>query len=92
MSRDFDKASDPDDFDSKLNVNEHLIDNPDVLNENDYEVFGDDNREIIVVEKDQLYRDDPEYHDRKLLKEYNKQKVMQNEKYVTHSNSNGLII
>ena len=62
----------------KFNAEDELINNPDAFNEDDYEVFEDENGEIIVVEKDQLYGSDPEYHDQKMLREYNKQRAMNN--------------
>merc|ERR1719474_1345505 len=46
---------------SHLNVEEELLENPEQFNSDDYEVFEDENGEIIVVEKDQLYGDDPHY-------------------------------
>lgn len=58
---------------SKLNVEDELLENPEAFNEDDYEVFEDENGEIIVVEKDQLYGDDPEYQQEQAMRGYGDQ-------------------
>ncbi len=74
LSRDFKQT--PDKSPSKFQAHDELINNPESFNEDDYEIWEDENGEIIVVEKDQLYGDDPYYHDQKILKEYNKQRQL----------------
>jgi len=68
---------------SRINMDVDILNNPHVLNEEDYEIWEDEHGEIIVVEKDQLYGDDPYYHDQKLLKQFNQERQKK-----THSQSN----
>ncbi len=56
------------------NINESILNDP-TFNEENYEIWEDENGEIIVVEKDQLYGDDPYYHDQKILKEFNNLRI-----------------
>merc|ERR1719334_2390930 len=61
---------DGEEVESKLNVEEELLENPEAFNEDDYEVFEDEYGEIIVVEKDQLYGDDPQYQQEQAMRGY----------------------